>query len=110
MNFLTLVVVNHFSCGRPASPISRFGQRIDDVDLELVPATLHGAGNLNAEPTSKDRPQGTDRGTLAQSNLVEGAEDGQVPLASQSQFNGSDLLGVACVRLAMLRLRTCEPS
>ena len=42
----------------------------------------------------RDDPHRTDRGTLAKSNLVERAEGGQVTLASESQFDSGDLLGV----------------
>src|SRR5215469_13550317 len=108
MNFLTLVVVNHFSCGRPASPISRFGQRIDDVDLELVPATLHGAGNLNAEPTSKTAHRAPTEGPWPSRIWSREPRTAKFPLHRRASSMAAISWGSQCVRLAMLRLRTCE--
>jgi hypothetical protein len=43
----------------------------------------------------KERPDGADRGTLEELDLVERGEDGEVALVLKSEFDGGDFAGIA---------------
>jgi hypothetical protein len=43
----------------------------------------------------KERPDGTDGGTLEELDLVERGEDGEVVLVLKSEFDGGDFAGIA---------------